>query len=52
MGQRSKNSSAGQFILFQVAGESFATVGAAIRSNTCSQCYITLVLERPGGSAQ
>mmetsp|Transcript_2526 Transcript_2526/g.6492 ORF Transcript_2526/g.6492 Transcript_2526/m.6492 type:complete len:174 (-) Transcript_2526:201-722(-) len=33
-------------ILFQTAGESFKTVAAAVRSNTCAQCRVIMVLER------
>lgn len=43
--------SEGQFraqhpIVFSCSGEKFDTVIAAIQSNTCARCYITLVLER------
>ncbi len=34
-------------VLIAAQGESFSTVTAAIRSNTCSQCLVHLVLERP-----
>ncbi|GAQ91536.1 hypothetical protein KFL_008020060 [Klebsormidium nitens] len=42
--------SEGQFrtqqpIVFPTSGEKFDTVIAAIQSNTCARCYITLVLE-------
>lgn len=40
----------GKQILFSAQGETFDTVIAAIQSNTCSQCPITLVLERPNDS--
>mmetsp|Transcript_26751 Transcript_26751/g.58327 ORF Transcript_26751/g.58327 Transcript_26751/m.58327 type:complete len:170 (+) Transcript_26751:108-617(+) len=42
----------GQLLLLRTDGESFATVSAAIRSNRCSQCAITLVLERPAGEQE
>ena len=45
-GLRGKEGFFGQLILFQTKGESFNTVSAAIRSNKCSQCDITLVLQR------
>ncbi len=45
-------SGASQLVLLPTEGESFATVSAAIRSNTCSQGDVTLVLERPGSGAQ
>lgn len=35
-----------QLVLLPTAGQSFKTVAAALRSNTCSQCLITLVLQR------
>ncbi|GIL74452.1 hypothetical protein Vretimale_2137 [Volvox reticuliferus] len=42
----------GQLVLLSTAGEKFSTVAAAIRSNTCSQCNVHLVLERPEGSVK
>ncbi|PNW71836.1 hypothetical protein CHLRE_16g690300v5 [Chlamydomonas reinhardtii] len=37
----------GQLVLLPAGGQQFNTVAAAIRSNTCSQCLIHLVLARP-----
>ncbi|GLC51945.1 hypothetical protein PLESTB_000565600 [Pleodorina starrii] len=45
----SKGTLRGQLILLATAGEKFSTVTAAIRSNTCSQCSVHLVLERRQG---
>lgn len=35
-----------QVVLLTTAGQSFKTVSAALRSNTCAQCNIHLVLQR------
>lgn len=43
---RTKASLFGDFVLMDAEGESFETVMAAIKSNKCAQCAITLVLQR------
>ncbi len=40
------------YVLFRTQGESFKTVTAALRSNTCSQCDVALVLERRQSPAE
>ena len=35
-----------QLVLLQTAGQSFKTVAAGLRSNTCAQCGIVLLLQR------
>ncbi|KAG2433131.1 hypothetical protein HYH02_012832 [Chlamydomonas schloesseri] len=40
----------GQLVLLPAGGQAFKTVAAAIKSNTCSQCLIHLVLARPAAA--
>jgi hypothetical protein len=39
-------SSQPKLVLLQTKGQSFKTVAAGLRSNTCSQCSIVLLLQR------
>eukprot|EP00240_Pyramimonas_obovata_P014329 CAMPEP_0118934400 /NCGR_PEP_ID=MMETSP1169-20130426/13804_1 /TAXON_ID=36882 /ORGANISM="Pyramimonas obovata, Strain CCMP722" /LENGTH=194 /DNA_ID=CAMNT_0006877303 /DNA_START=27 /DNA_END=611 /DNA_ORIENTATION=+ len=43
---RSKESLFGKLVLMDTKGESFDTTMAAIASNRCSQCAVTIVLQR------
>jgi hypothetical protein len=40
-----------QVVLVKTAGQSFKTVAAALRSNTCAQCNIHLVLQRDAAAS-
>eukprot|EP00241_Pyramimonas_parkeae_P008327 CAMPEP_0114229902 /NCGR_PEP_ID=MMETSP0058-20121206/3172_1 /TAXON_ID=36894 /ORGANISM="Pyramimonas parkeae, CCMP726" /LENGTH=180 /DNA_ID=CAMNT_0001341043 /DNA_START=12 /DNA_END=554 /DNA_ORIENTATION=+ len=44
--RRTKSGLFGELVFIPTAGETFETVIAAIQSNRCSECTITLVLER------